>query len=157
MKRQSGVFPCHGMAELPRILCGHERGNLRSTRLALMKWLKRGRRKKWDFETWKAPIRCLSSNHKRDLFDPGYVGYTQRQPHQRVEEHKRSAIDLEQQGKVTHLACVTLLLLLFLIYVTHRSLNVIHLPSRLPWENSFAVPNPAYHMYDMWSCHLKGC
>ena len=45
MKRESGVFPCHGMAELPRILFGHERGNLRSTRLALIEWLKRGQRK----------------------------------------------------------------------------------------------------------------
>ena len=64
------------------------------------------------------------------------------------------------KSKVTHantnpvwptpvLTCVTLLLLLFLIYVTHRSLNVIHLPTRLPWENSFAVPNPAYHMFGM--------
>ena len=34
------------MAELPRILFGHERGNLRSTRLALIEWLKRGQRKK---------------------------------------------------------------------------------------------------------------
>ena len=34
-----------GMAELPRILFGHERGNLRSTRLALIEWLKRGQRK----------------------------------------------------------------------------------------------------------------
>ena len=33
------MFPCHGMAELPRILFGHERGNLRSTRLALIEWL----------------------------------------------------------------------------------------------------------------------
>ena len=40
-----GIFPCHGMAELPRILFGHEQGNLRSTRLALVKWRKRGRRK----------------------------------------------------------------------------------------------------------------
>ena len=24
--------------------------------------------------------------------------------------------------------------------------NVIHLPTRLPWENSFAVPNPAYQI-----------
>ena len=45
MKWESGVFPCHGMAELPRILFGHERGNLRSTRLALIEWLKRGQRK----------------------------------------------------------------------------------------------------------------
>ena len=45
MKGESGVFPCHGMAELPRILLGHERGKLRSTRLALMEWLKRGQRK----------------------------------------------------------------------------------------------------------------
>ena len=45
MKWESGVFPCHGMAELPRILFGHERGNLRSTRPALMEWLKRGQRK----------------------------------------------------------------------------------------------------------------
>ena len=36
MKWESGVFPCHGMAELPRILFGHERGNFRSTRLALI-------------------------------------------------------------------------------------------------------------------------
>ena len=46
MKWESGVFPCHGMAELPRILFGHERGTLRSTRLALIEWLKRAR-KKW--------------------------------------------------------------------------------------------------------------
>ena len=39
MKWESGVFPCHGMAELPRILFGHERGNLRSTRLALIEFL----------------------------------------------------------------------------------------------------------------------
>ena len=45
MKWESGVFPCHGMAELPRILFGYERGNLRSTRLALIEWLKRGQRK----------------------------------------------------------------------------------------------------------------
>ena len=45
MKWESGVFPCHGMAELPRILFGHERGNLKSTRLALIEWLKRGQRK----------------------------------------------------------------------------------------------------------------
>ena len=32
-----------------------------------------------------------------------------------------------------------------------------HLPTRLPWENSFAVPNPACHMFGMWCCHLKGC
>ena len=44
MKWESGVFPCHGMAELPRILFGYERGNLRSTRLALIEWLKRGQR-----------------------------------------------------------------------------------------------------------------
>ena len=31
-------------------------------------------------------------------------------------------------------------------YVTHWSLLVNHLPTRLPWENSCAVPNPAYHM-----------
>ena len=36
MKWESGVFPCHGMAELTRILFGHERGNFRSTRLALI-------------------------------------------------------------------------------------------------------------------------
>ena len=36
-------------------------------------------------------------------------------------------------------------------YVTHRSLNVIHLPTRLPWENSFAVPNPA--LQHVW--HVK--
>ena len=42
-----GVFPCHGMAELPRILFGHERGNLRSTRLALIERLKRGQRKRF--------------------------------------------------------------------------------------------------------------
>ena len=47
MKRESGVFPCHGMAELLRILFGHERGNLRRTRLALMEWLKRGQRKEF--------------------------------------------------------------------------------------------------------------
>ena len=47
MKWESGVFPCHGMAELPRILCGHERGNLRNTRLALIEWLKLGQRKKF--------------------------------------------------------------------------------------------------------------
>ena len=35
MKWESGVLPCHGMVQLPRILFGHERGNLRSTRLAL--------------------------------------------------------------------------------------------------------------------------
>ena len=29
------------------------------------------------------------------------------------------------------------------IIVTPRSLNVIHLPTRLPWENSFAVPQPS--------------
>ena len=29
--------------------------------------------------------------------------------------------------------------------------------TRLPWGNSFAVPNPAYHMYGMKSCRLKGC
>ena len=46
MKWESGVFPCHGMVELPRIHFGHEQGNLRSTRLVLIKWLKRGRRKK---------------------------------------------------------------------------------------------------------------
>ena len=45
MKWESGVFPCHGMAELPRILFGHERSNLRSTRLALIECLKRGLRK----------------------------------------------------------------------------------------------------------------
>ena len=39
MKLESGVFPCHGMAELPRILFGHERGTLRSMRLALIEWL----------------------------------------------------------------------------------------------------------------------
>ena len=37
------------------------------------------------------------------------------------------------------------------------SLLEIHLPTRLPWENSLAVPNPAYHMSCMWSCHWKGC
>ena len=47
MKWESGVFPCHGMAELPRILFGHERGNLRSTRLTLIEWLKRGQRKRF--------------------------------------------------------------------------------------------------------------
>ena len=36
----------HEMAELPRIYFGHERGNLRSTRLALIQWLKRGQRKR---------------------------------------------------------------------------------------------------------------
>ena len=35
------------MAELPRILFGHERGNLRSTRLALIEWLKRGQTKRF--------------------------------------------------------------------------------------------------------------
>ena len=45
IKWESGLFPCHGMAELPRILFGHERGKLRSTRLALIEWLKRGLRK----------------------------------------------------------------------------------------------------------------
>ena len=47
MKWESGVFHCHGMAELPRILFGHERGNLKSTRLALIEWLKRGQRKRF--------------------------------------------------------------------------------------------------------------
>ena len=32
--------------------------------------------------------------------------------------------------------------------VFHTNL-LIHFPTRLPWENSFLVPNPAYHM---WSC-----
>ena len=45
MKWESEVFPCHGMQELPRIPFGHERGNLRSTRLALIEWLRRGQRK----------------------------------------------------------------------------------------------------------------
>ena len=43
------------------------------------------------------------------------------------------------------------------IFVTHGSLNVIHLPTRLPWENTFLVPNPAYRICCMWSCHSKGC
>ena len=43
MKWESGVLPCHGMAELPRILFGHERGNLRSTRLALPHRMAEGR------------------------------------------------------------------------------------------------------------------
>ena len=38
VKWESGDLPFHGMAELPRILFGREEGNLRSTRLALMKW-----------------------------------------------------------------------------------------------------------------------
>ena len=46
MKRESGVFPCHGMEELPRIRFGHERSSLRSTRVALIEWLKSGQRKK---------------------------------------------------------------------------------------------------------------
>ena len=45
MKWESGVFPCHGMAELPRIRFGHERGSLRSTRLALIQWLNPSQRK----------------------------------------------------------------------------------------------------------------
>ena len=32
---ESGIFPRGGMAKLPRIRFGHERGNLRSTRVAL--------------------------------------------------------------------------------------------------------------------------
>ena len=36
----------HEMAELPRIYFGHERGNIRSTRLALIQRLKRGQRKR---------------------------------------------------------------------------------------------------------------
>ena len=46
-KWESGVFFCHRTAELPRILFGHERSNLRSTRLALIEWLKCGQRKKF--------------------------------------------------------------------------------------------------------------
>ena len=34
------------MAELPRLFFGHERGNLRTTRLALIEWLKGGQSKK---------------------------------------------------------------------------------------------------------------
>ena len=30
LKLASGVFPCHGMAELPRILFGHEGGKIYS-------------------------------------------------------------------------------------------------------------------------------
>ena len=37
----------HEMAELPRIYFRHERGNLRSTRLALIQWLKRGQGKRF--------------------------------------------------------------------------------------------------------------
>ena len=33
--------------ELPRIVFGHERGNFRSTRLALIEWLKRSQRKRY--------------------------------------------------------------------------------------------------------------
>ena len=36
MKGESGIFPYHEMAELPWILFGHERGNLTSTRVALI-------------------------------------------------------------------------------------------------------------------------
>ena len=43
---QGGPTPCLGMTELPRIRFEHERGNIRSTRLALVKWVKRGWRKK---------------------------------------------------------------------------------------------------------------
>ena len=30
--------------------------------------------------------------------------------------------------------------------MTQWSLLVIHLPTRLPWENGCAVPNPAYYI-----------
>ena len=48
IKWDSEEFHARGMAELPRILFGHERGNLRYATLALIKWPKHEWRKKWE-------------------------------------------------------------------------------------------------------------
>ena len=45
MKWKVGEFYARAMAGLPRILFGHQRGNLRHATLGLIKWLKYSRRK----------------------------------------------------------------------------------------------------------------
>ena len=45
MKQKEREFYAHAMAELPRILLGCERGNVRYARLGLIKWLKCSPRK----------------------------------------------------------------------------------------------------------------
>ena len=65
----------HEMAELPRIYFGHERGNLRSTRLALIQWLKRGQRKRLAVNVESGFMHDLRGNYILSLNKPATTIY----------------------------------------------------------------------------------
>ena len=45
---------------------------------------------------------CLVYKFESDLCDAGYVGYTSRHLHQRIEEQKRASLSIGQHFRVKH-------------------------------------------------------